>query len=189
MPRLESECGVLEMWKFIILFQAVLLSNGDAQKPINDQKLHEGIEISDLADTVETYQSGFTYRLPNNTRPESYLITMGFENFHENDMSFTGRVRITIKVLENNTNQITMHSAVTINSVELTLVTSTTDETLDETHEVDGEREFLIITTTRNLSEGSRVHIDISYDRDISTSFAGVYRGSYLNDQNEERCE
>lgn len=181
-------CVVIEMWKFILLLHIVLLSNGDAQKPISDQKYYRENEIFDLTDTVETFQNGFTYRLPNNTQPESYEISIGFGNFNESDMSFDGRVRITINVLED-TNQITLHSSVNIIvSIELALVTPTVG-VIDATHIFDVESEFLIITTATTLYEGSKVQIDIAYLGNIGTSVAGVYRGSYLNNANEQRCE
>lgn len=185
--RRDLKVNVIEMWKFTLLLLTALLSNGDAQKLIIDRKLREGIEISDFADNVEAYQNTLTYRLPNNTNPESYVISLEFGDFHEDDMSFTGRVLITINVLEN-TNQITLHNSVLIVSVGLSSLTSN-NNAIENTYDFDVEREFLIIKTAETLNADSRVQIDIAYRGNIGTSIAGIYRGSYRNEENDERCE
>lgn len=168
------------MWKF--LFFAIILSV-DAQKLKFDQVVREGVDISNLFEK-EVPKEVFTYRLPNDTRPEQYLISLDFGDFHLGVMEFTGRVGITIRVVES-TDTITLHSSVLLLSHDLR-----TREDIPIAHEVDvdAQREFLIVRTSTPLARDSVVRLTLNYRGSIGTSISGVYRESYLHNRDEKRC-
>lgn len=160
------------MWKLCFLF--VLLSV-DAQRLKLNQIVREGVEISD----VTAYEDTFSYRLPNVTRPESYVINLDFGDFQDGDMSFTGIVGITIRVVEK-TDTITLHNSVTITGISLR--TSNDVEVPFFIVPDEFDRDFLIIKTTSELETGASVQLTLSYHGAIGTSISGIYRGSYQHD-------
>lgn len=171
------------MWKFLF---AVIFLSVDAQRlKLNlGENIREGIEISDM-NNVELYQTAaITYRLPNDTQPELYLINLNFGNFHEGDMEFTGNVLITIRVAQN-TDTITLHSSVLV--IDFSLSSDTNVPIRHDSVDYDSEREFMIIKTSENLVKDQLVRLTINYRGTIGTSISGVYRGSYLNNLNERR--
>lgn len=169
------------MWKLLC---AIIFLSVDAQKlKLNlSENGREGIDISNMID-VETYQEAVTYRLPNDTRPETYLINLNFGDFHENDMSFTGNVLISIRVVEN-TDEITLHSSVTTTSTSLT-----SNENIPILYSIvdDPVREFMVLKTNEILLKGSVVRLRVFFRGTIGTSVSGIYRGSYLHNGNERR--
>lgn len=97
---------VLEMWK-ILLF--LILLSADAQQ----LKFNKILPNDFVPRNVEAREDEISYRLPNNTMPSSYLLSLAFGNFHEHIMSYTGDVSIVIHVLED-TRTITLHSGITL---------------------------------------------------------------------------
>ena len=174
------------MWKFLFLF--VFLS-ADAQRfKLNlDEKARESLEITEFTSPKVTNDEFSTYRLPNDTRPESYLINMNFGDFHQGDLSFTGNVRIVIKVVEE-TSRIVLHSAVNIAEISLRKF-SGDDQTIIPIVSIvsNEEREFIVITTREVLIEGSVLQLTINYQGTIGTAISGVYRGSY-RENGIEKC-
>jgi aminopeptidase N len=173
---------VWKMWK--LLFAVAFLSVDAQRLKLNlRENVREGIEISDMSD-VEAFQEVATYRLPNVTRPESYLLNLNFGDFHENDMNFTGNVLITIRVVEE-TNTITLHNSLIIVDTSLT-----TEDNLPILHRVDFDttREFMFVKTETTLLKNSLVRLVVNHQGLIRTSVSGVYRGSYRDAANERRC-
>jgi hypothetical protein len=179
---LEIEQYKIKMLK--LLFFAFLLSV-DAQKlKLNSVvNVREGIEISDVNE-VQSYQNAVTYRLPNNTQPELYLINLNFGNFNEGDMRFTGNVFLTIRVMED-TRTITLHNSALV--IDTSLATSEGVQII-HTVDYDAEREFMIISAVNDmLIKDSIVQLTVNYQGLIGTSVAGIYRGSYLHNDDETR--
>ena len=166
------------MFKLILV---LIFLSVDAQrlKLFNDR---EEIRIPDVSD-VEKQQETVSYRLPNNTRPELYLLSLNLGQFYDEDLSFSGNVLITIRVLEN-TDTIVIHSAVLVINTFLF-----TDKNVPISHTVDydSKREFMTVKTNYVLEKDSFVRFDVKYTGTIGSSIAGVYRGSYLNDENIRR--
>lgn len=175
--------GAETMWK--LLFTVIFLSVDAQRLKLNlGENVREGIEISDMSDVGAYQESSATYRLPNDTQPELYLINLKFGEFHEGDMSFTGNVMISIRVTEN-TNSITLHSSVVVVD---TLLTTDANVRIDhQPAEFDLLREFMTIKTNTNLIKGQLVRLTINFRGTIGTAISGVYRGSYLDDTNERR--
>lgn len=166
------------MWRIVVILVGFLSADAQRFKIKDNENFRHGIEQSQL----EPFQEGLTYRLPNSTRPEGYLIELVFGNFHENDMQFTGTVEIAIRVLED-TNTIVLHSAVIVTDTQLTV----NGVIVNHTRASDSHREFLFITSSEILTPDSEVNLMVHYRMTIGTSISGIYRGSYLNEENEIR--
>lgn len=162
---------VLEMWK-ILLF--LVLLSADAQQ----LKFNKILPNDSVAEDGEAREDEISYRLPNNTTPELYILSLSFGNFHNDELFYTGNVSIVIRVLED-TRTITLHSAVMVDDV--ILKNSDTREVLSD-YGFDHRREFLIITTEELLVKNSIVILDILYTAVIHTETKGIFRGSYQHD-------
>jgi hypothetical protein len=176
------------VFKMRKLLLAIIFLSVEAQRlKINlRENIREEVEISSIND-VGSYQETEeprTYRLPNDTRPEVYLINLNFGEFHEDDLSFTGNVKISIRVIEQ-TDTIILHSSV--DDVSETSLVTEENAQLFHTITYDENREFMIVKTSQ-LSKGSLVRLTVNYRGTIGTSISGIYRGSYLNSANERRC-
>lgn len=122
-----------------------------------------------------------TYRLQNSTRPEVYMVFLDFNDF-ETNLTFKGEVLIKIKV-KNETNKVTLHSAVNIESAAVCsiFVTDCSSITL-VTLTYDPDREFVHITTSESLKVGIDYYLDVKFSGEIGTmtsNVRGIYRGSY----------
>lgn len=125
-------------------------------------------------------QEFYTYRLPNNTRPETYDISIRTW-IDEGNSTFIGSVRIGIIATES-TNFIRLHHSVEdLESVGV----FTADEVPVTIGDVaySPEYDFLTIPIVgSNLTEGTRYFVDIDYVGFLN-SFSGFYRSTY-NDGN-----
>lgn len=139
--------------------------------------------IVDLS-VAESY-SEETYRLPNKTKPENYNVYLHFGNFANDDLTFEGQLWIEINITEN-TNSIILHSG----KLDITIIELFRNNAkIPVRFEFDTDREFLKITLPNDvfLLENSIVNLKIEYKGVIATTVKGVYRGSYLNSNNETK--
>lgn len=169
------------MWKLLLL---VIFLSADAERLKVIQSNRQEIDVSGLGRAhVPAHQEIVTYRLPNQTIPELYTITLNFEDFHDEQMKFTGDVLISILVVED-TDTITLHSSgLVIDSGSTTLITSQ-NVLIPHTLELLPEYELLIFKTTNVTLKKDlilRLYIN-NYEGTIGSSIAGVYRGSYQHD-------
>lgn len=123
-----------------------------------------------------------SFRLPNTTRPEKYMLSLTFDNFEAN-LQFTGEVLIKIKV-EDETDKITLHSAVNIESAKVCVdeFASSCSVSIEITSLCDIEREFCHFTASETLKPGGDYSLSITFSAAIATmtyNVSGVYRGSY----------
>ncbi|KAJ6629262.1 Aminopeptidase N, partial [Pseudolycoriella hygida] len=122
-----------------------------------------------------------TYRLPNNTRPETYDVSIR-SWIAEGNSSFTGSVRIGIIAVES-TDFIRLHHAV--QSIESVRVLSADENPITiGNFSYNAAFHFLTIPITgNNLTQGTRYFLDIDFVG-FMNSFSGFYRSSYfLNDE------
>ncbi len=117
-----------------------------------------------------------TYRLPNNTRPESYNLSIQTW-IDDGNFTFIGSVRIAIVAIES-TNFITLHHDVReIRSVRL-LSADESPITIGD-HSYNAEFNFLTIPVIgSNLTQGTRYLLDIDYEGTMNF-FSGFYRSFY----------
>lgn len=172
----------LEMWfKLLIVGLAASLASAalGPRKFVKPEVLGEIVDdfegISALTDPFD----GRDYRLPNNTFPVHYDITL-ITNIHVGDFEFAGRVDILIQAVEN-TNNITLHyrelTFLTVNLLNANGVSiqSPVPFTLQE------DVEFLVIQPTAQLTAGTRYIVQILYVGILRNDDAGFYRSSYVD--------
>lgn len=122
------------------------------------------------------------YRLPNNTKPETYDIKLA-TNIHEGDFNFTGSVKINFKVLESVSNEITLHvSNLTIDSVELF-----GNSSIKSSFREDNTNDFLIITSQQTLEENVSYSVEIKYHGVLQVGSKGFFKASYVNAKGEKK--
>lgn len=119
------------------------------------------------------------YRLPNETVPETYDISLT-TRIDQSNFDFLGTVQIKVFVV-NTTRQITVHARqLTINEIQLYGETGSSIDLLPWNYNV--VTEFLTIPTKSiNLEKGKRYRLIIYYTGVLRTDNAGFYRSSYLN--------
>lgn len=127
---------------------------------------------------TKTLAQGFTtYRLPNNTVPETYDLSIRTW-IDQNNSTFTGSVRIGILATES-TDFIRLHHD--IQEIQSLSVLSANEQPIaigEVTY--DPEYDFLTIPIAgSNLTQGTRYFIDIDYVGQMN-SFSGFYRSSYV---------
>lgn len=123
-----------------------------------------------------------TYRLPNNTRPETYDISIRTW-IHTGNSTFTGSSRIGILAVES-TNHITLHQ--NVQRLESVRVLSADGVPLNIGElGYDAERDFLTIPIlVNNMTQGSRYFVEIDYVGSMNVD-SGFYR--YFYDVNDTR--
>lgn len=175
------------MWKAILLVFASIACFSFAHDPwlYNNVRSHND-ELTHKIHDIQPQQDVFSYRLPNDTQPIAYMVDLDFGNFHEGVLDFDGTVKMSILILRN-TNTITLHSSVS-RIHETFLSSSAFGETAFQ-HNIliDNLREFLIITTVNEMTEGSTVYLTVKYTTRLTSSIAGPYRQSYLDADKQQR--
>lgn len=123
-----------------------------------------------------------TFRLPNNTRPMTYDISLRTW-IDQGNFSFTGSVRIGIVALES-TNSITVqHRGLSIENVRV--LSEYNDSISIGDIAYDNIFEFLTIPiASSNLTEGSTYFVEIEYSGQMITYSSGFYARSYVRDGN-----
>lgn len=138
-------------------------------------------------ESISSQLSNLDYRLPDNTVPEAYVISLVFDDVTSNSgLKFNGSVEILLNIKEDS-NEIILHChpSIKISSLQLVLRSQGKPEFITTNETLDAEREFLIISTEQKLSRGTYPQLYIDYVGDISDEIPlGVYRGSY-NSQNQ----
>ncbi|KAJ6633456.1 Aminopeptidase N [Pseudolycoriella hygida] len=121
-------------------------------------------------------QSIDSYRLPNNTRPETYDLTIRTW-IDDGNSTFTGSVRIGIVAIES-TSYIRLHQNV-LNLENITVLSWDEVPIAIGEYSISPEHEFLTIPLIgSNLTQGLRYFIDIDYVGTMN-SFSGFYRSFY----------
>lgn len=128
-----------------------------------------------------TRDDGINYRLPNNTIPETYDITL-YTDVDEEQFNFTGRVSIKLRALEA-TNQISLHHRqLTITSVELTVAVTNAPISLGE-HSYNVATEIVTFPTKTQLTKDQSYILTIKYTGILrgenGVDLKGFYRSSY----------
>ncbi len=159
-----------------LLFGIVLIALTDKLSAENSHPITQRIE------NVEVRQDdGRRYRLPNDTIPETYDITLT-TRVDNGIFSFTGNVRIGILANES-TQVITLHHRqLTITNVQLFTTTTPAQAVTIGAFDYDPLTEFLLIPVAVNLTAGTRYTLSIDYAGILREDDAGFYRSSYRND-------
>ena len=135
-----------------------------------------------VEDVEQVQDTEIYYRLPNDTAPETFDITIT-TRVDEAIFAFQGIARIGI-VVRSPTSAITLHHRqLVIESVRV-LNSANQDVELNAFTYVP-ETEFLIIPTRNPLTNGQRYTVIINYSGELRTDNRGFYRSSYV--ENNQR--
>lgn len=165
---------------FIFMSSLVIcVTANNGHQPID----HNFINIFDASDINQV-----NYRLPNNTIPEHYEISLETK-IHQQNFTFTGSVRIKLLALEA-TKNITIHARqLIIKEKQYFLTADDIPMPMDVQMSVDRTTEFLIFNVPNGLEKGKRYQLLIFYTGELRSDMAGFYRSSYVNSKKETRFE
>lgn len=124
------------------------------------------------------------YRLPNNTKPESYDITIS-TNIDRNDFNFSGRVVMNLHVLEA-THNITIHAR-QLNIKTIKLISTSGAVINLNPYIYNNITEFLVIPSQIELQTGTQYILTIEYAGVLRAGSFGFYRSSYISANGETR--
>lgn len=137
-------------------------------------------KIRNSPEVIENNSNDF--RLPNNTIPRHYKLNLNPHLPPEN-FTFDGEVEISLEIVEG-TNNLTLHARNLTILVDATTLNGDKETILPDKHIIDDERDFLILTFSKELLPGN-YKLNLKFHGVISNSDAGLFKNSYKNDQNE----
>jgi Peptidase M1 N-terminal domain len=139
------------------------------------------VEEVDRHDHQRSVKNVVNYRLPNDTRPLEYEVTLQTW-IHEPNFEFTGHVRVKV-LAEEATNTVTLHYRRTdITSAVLYTEDGATDLSDVDGFQLDTEREFIEVTARQALIKGAIYLLDIRYNGMLREDNVGFYRSSYIDE-------
>jgi len=162
---------ILVMWKFKVLILSIISLSVVANQ------INENIKLGH--DDKSAADEPLTYRLPNNTVPKSYEISIETK-IHENNFEFNGNVKILVEIVEP-TDTITLHyRQIEIDNINIYLPNEF-PLVLGSIFDLVESHDFLIIKLPRVYNESTELLLDISYLGNLRDDMAGFYHNSYLN--------
>jgi aminopeptidase N len=149
--------------------------------------LHRVEEVNrfaiDATKPKQQTKNDVTYRLPNDTLPLEYDLTLKTW-IHESNFNFTGNVVIKLLIVEDTTTIKVHYRRTTI--VSATLLTANGESILsDDDFHLEIEEEFIVVTARQTLIKGTIYVLDINYNGVLREDNVGFYR-SYYTDENGE---
>lgn len=135
---------------------------------------------------VDLSTNKVAYRLPNNTKPESYDIKL-VTFFEEKNFTFSGTVTINVRVLEATTN-ITLHAHELLSIESVQLETEAKEDVKLNQLAYDKTNQILTIPTIMRLRMGRIYVLTIQYTGELKTdSTTGFYLSSYTDSTGQEK--
>ncbi|CAG9799845.1 unnamed protein product [Chironomus riparius] len=142
--------------------------------PLDVLKQNEENNLINQADETTSY------RLPNNTIPIDYEITLT-TNIHRNLSEFSGTVKIHVKLMENSSS-ITLHSRqLEIERIDIYQPGMPFPTITDAIFEEIKSNEFLVVKLPKIYETGTEFVLAISYLGKLREDSTGFYRGDYIN--------
>lgn len=136
---------------------------------------------------LDTRENAANYRLPNNTKPETYDITL-WTYVDEDKFEFNGIAVIQLRALEETSNISLHYRQLTITNIQLRRENSPI--LLGENH-YDIVTEILSIPTKTNLAKDQEYVLTITYNGTLrgenGADLKGFYRSSYTDSQGIKR--
>lgn len=140
---------------------------------------------------IDSYQfeTDISYRLPNNTKPSIYDVAI--ETWvDEGRFDFNGSVNIRVRVLEDDTNSITLHSR-NLNILEWNLQKMVSEELTPvavENPVFDAVTDFITFTLVgdEKLEKDADYRLFITFSGMLREEQEGFYRSSYTNSDGNE---
>ncbi|KAG5680227.1 hypothetical protein PVAND_009750 [Polypedilum vanderplanki] len=126
-----------------------------------------------------------TYRLPNDSLPLSYDLTIKTE-IHRKNLNFVGNVKIHVQI-QNRTKKLTLHyHGIVIDFVDLLTVNRNEMIARNLTLHKLPKFDFLIILLPREFNPNEEFILNISYHGKLTKSKLGFFYSSYLDYNNTE---
>lgn len=126
--------------------------------------------------TIDDRDDQLNYRLPNNTKPETYDITL--KTYLEQDkFNFDGQVSIFIRVLEETSEIKIHHRQLTIGDVSIYKPNSA--KNLFNGIDYSNDIEILTIKSKEKLNKDAAYIVVINYKGELRNDLGGFYRSSY----------
>lgn len=143
------------------------------------------IPVKVFAEDLSVYPRNISYRLPNETYPETYKIDLTWVD--EDQFSFEGIVTIGV-IIRTNTNTIVVHKRhIEINKVTIQLQgQGSPNPIIEPEFEYANQTDFLTITNEA-MTAGSKYTLKISYSGQLRTDNIGFFRQSYVAESGERR--
>lgn len=140
-----------------------------------------------VSESYSALQDGIQYRLPNDTKPETYDIFIS-TGIHNANFGFEGTVSILLTAITA-TSSITLHShrLHTIHSVSLIEEASNDAIQLGDTTYVNDNNFLTIPLLTGLLERGKRYLLHIVFEGTLQDNQRGFYKSSYIDDSGNVR--
>lgn len=168
------------------IISALLVINKVCCNPIDNKFRNKGIierkfkALEHKAKQLEVDEP-LTYRLPNDSIPINYEITLT-TNVHAEDFNFTGKVKIRIKVVEP-TDKIALHyKNITIDFVDIWNALESAPVLLNAPFNYIKSHDFLIINLPNIFDKDTELLVNIAYHGQLRDDGGGFYRGSYTDE-------
>lgn len=163
----------------VVCALAVQAEVGDETNPLNIRRVEDGI--------IGRADDEPSYRLPNNTYPEEYDISL-VTRIHAGDFAFSGVVRISITTFENVSSSIVLHHRqLAIGNIKLWTTNANPVEVPVGAYSYVLQTELLTIPVTNGLSANTKYTLVIEYTGELRLDNGGFYRSSYINDDGVQR--
>lgn len=170
------------MWlKYILLINIFLIYYASAGPKVKPSRFNEeGFNFDDVV-IPKFVPNTLSFRLPNNTVPIHYDVSL-LTDIHLGNFDFFGTVTIDIRVVEA-TETITVHyRQSTISSIDLLNLNGQIIESNVDYEQIE-EVEFLVIKPRTALLELNQYKVVIRYRALLRTDDYGFYRASYFNEE------
>lgn len=162
---------------FRLLTVLVCITLASALVPFPAERLTEFQTFAD--------DDNLNFRLPNNTRPEKYDVSL-VTNIHTGNFAFTGTVVIELNVEVESTN-ITLHKRqLDISTVTLTNI-ATNVNLIIGTASFDEITDLYTIPITSPVAVNTKLRLTLAFSGTLRNDNAGFYRSSYVNAANERK--
>ena len=170
------------MWlKYILLINIFLIYYASAGPKVKISRFNEDDFNFDDVVIPKFNPSALSFRLPNNTVPIHYDVSL-LTDIHLGNFDFFGTVTIDIRVVEE-TETITIHyRQLAISSIDLLDFSGRILESNVNFEQIE-EVEFLVIKPRLMLIELNRYKVVIRYRGLLRTDDYGFYRASYFNEE------
>lgn len=133
-----------------------------------------------IRNTLPTTENN--YRLPNNSIPQHYKLNLN-PNIIPDNFTFNGELEILLEIVVV-TKNLTLHASnLTILEGETNLL-GEKEKILPNKHIIDEERDFLILTFSKEIQPGNYT-LQLKFYGVISNNDVGLFKNSYKNEENE----
>lgn len=130
---------------------------------------------------------GIDYRLPNNTHPETYDLSL-WSRIDRGEMDYRGLVKIEIVVDQPTQEIVLQHRRLSLNNITLSRLNGAIPVNVPIlSYDYGIVHEFVVIITDGvALNVGDRLILEISYNGTLFSGIRGFFGYSYRNEKEEE---